>query len=680
MSAGADVRRHPLTTRLAAPPLPVGAVELAWIALVPCALVTIAAIVLLGPSLGHLLFAPGSNRLWPPGWWETMGRPEPTKQSRYLIAALAPALLFAAILAGPRRVALRPLVARAMVVAGQATLLALVTVALIDQHPLAINGSFLPATIGLDTLVPAGAVLLAALLVLRSPARRARLSTLGRETPRRRWVTLAIVAGLVAVWLLEAPTTDRLVERTIGLSGTWTLNDAIAVLDGRTPLVDYHPIYAKLLPYPTAIALWAFGTTTLVYTTFMAVLSGLTLLAVYSIFRTVVRSSLRALALFVPFLVMTDGGAGQGFGAFSMPAQWPMRFGSAYLLAWLTVQHLAGRRPRRAWVVFFVAGLMILNSLEFGMAATAATLAAWLCARPPGSVREAARLAANVVGGVLGAVVLVSAWTLVRAGALPDPELLLEWPRIFTTLGWFSLPLRAWDLHLAMYATFVACVAVAAIRLSRRDDDAILTSMLMWSGVFGLLAGGYYIGRPDIVKLTTLFSPWSFALTMLTVVALTGLGDRSWRPTLPRLLVLFGIAVSICTWGGFAQPWRQVSRLGQHGTKPQYLPRAEQFVGRYVGPGEKVAILLPMSYRISHDLGLRNVAPYGFMNAIVTRAQMQTLVDVLRREQVTAIFTPQPNSYLAQEGDAAPEQLQVLLDVGYRTVADEAGMVAFRSG
>ena len=41
---------------------------------------------------------------------------------------------------------------------------------------------------------------------------------------------------------------------------TWTLNDAFAVLDGRTPLVDYHLIYAKLLPYPAALVLLAFGT------------------------------------------------------------------------------------------------------------------------------------------------------------------------------------------------------------------------------------------------------------------------------------------------------------------------------------------------------------------------------------------------------------------------------------
>jgi hypothetical protein len=80
-----------------------GAAEVAWIALPPFALLAVAAIVLLGPPLGHAVFAPGSEQLWPPGWWETMGHPEPAKQGRYLVAALAPLLLAGTILVGARR-------------------------------------------------------------------------------------------------------------------------------------------------------------------------------------------------------------------------------------------------------------------------------------------------------------------------------------------------------------------------------------------------------------------------------------------------------------------------------------------------------------------------------------------------------------------------------------------------
>jgi len=678
MSAHADVRHGARPASAPARARRLDPAELAWAALAPCALATVAAIVLLGPPLGHLLFPPSGDRLWPAGWWEAAGRAEPTKQARYLIAILAPLPLLAAILLGPGRIALRPPIIRALTLAGQATLVALLAVALLEQHPLAVLGFPIPALVGPGRLLPAAAIVLAGLLALRSERLRPRLLALGRETRRRRRAAAALAVALVACWMLEAPVTDRLAEGTIGLSGTWSLNDAMAILGGRTPLVDFHPIYAKLLPYPTALVLSIFGTNTFVYTTFMAVLAGLALLAVYAIFRTVAGGSLPALALFVPFVAMTDVEADAGFHSLSLPPLWPMRFGGTYLLAWLVVRQLAGRRPRSTWAVFFAAGLLVLNSPEFGMAAAIATAAALTIAQPPRSARAAGRLAAHAALGALGAIALVALLTLVRAGELPHPGLLLEWPRIFTSLGWFSLPLRALDLHLAIYATFVAAVALAAVRLAGREEDRVLTGMLMWSGVFGLLVGGYYVGRPDVIKLTSLFSPWSFALSFLTVAVVAGLRERAWRPTLAGLLVLLGFGVSICTLTGAPQPQQELARLRGPGSEPRYLPAAERFVRRHVEPDETVAILLPMSYRISYDLRLRNVTPYGFMNAVVTRRQMQTLLDTLRREQVAAVFTPAPDSFLAHEADAAPEQLEALAEAGYEAVETRGGMVAFR--
>jgi hypothetical protein len=526
--------------------------------------------------------------------------------------------------------------------------------------------------------VPAAGLLLAATIALRRPAMRTRLAAAARETPRRHLASLVLVIGLIAIWMLEAPTTDALSEQAVGLNGTWTLNDTMAILSGRTPLVDFHPIYAKLLPYPTAVVLAAFGANTLVYTTFMALLTALTLLAVWAVFRTVARSSLAALALFVPFIAMTDVEGVKDVSVLAMPPMWPMRFGGAYLLAWLTVRQLAGRRPRSAWALAFVAGLLIVNCPEFGVAAALASAAAWLCARPPDSPPAAGRLVASAAGGLLSAAALVAVATFARAGELPRLDVLLEWPRIFGRLGLLSMPLQVVGLHLAIYATFVACIAVAAVRLAQRESDRVLTGMLMWAGTFGLLVGSYYVGRPDIAKLIAMLSPWSFALSMLAVAALAGLARRDWRTTAPRLLVLFGLAASIFTLGDFPWPHGQVSRLGRRGSAPLYMTQAKQFVSRYAQRDENLAILLPMSYRISYELRLQNVAPYGYMNAIVTRRQMATLLDTLRSERVAAVFTPEPESFLTSEGDAAPEQLEALAAAGYHPVGTQDGMIALR--
>ncbi len=659
----------------------VGPDALAWIALLPCGLLAVAAVALLGPPLGHLLFSPGSDTLWPPGWWEATGHAEPAKHARYLLAVLAPALLVAVVLVGSRRpIRLRTPIARALTLASQALVTALAVALLLKQNLLYNVDQPAPPLFGLGTVAIAAALLLIAAIALRRRAVAAWIAEHVRETRTRRRAALAVAIAFVAIWLLKALMTDRLTGDLVGLNIPFTMDDASAVMNGRTPLVDYHAIYAKLLPYPTSLVLSTFGTTIFAYTTWMALLDGLALLAVYAVFRLVARSSLLALGLFVPFVATSDLSdfsiAAGAVSPMTLTAMWPMRYGGAYLMAWLVARHIAGRRPQATWPLFVAGGLVAIDNLEFGLGAALATLAALLCARPPSSGRAALRLAANVAGGALGAIAAVCLLTLARTGELPDPALLFEWPRVFTTLGWFSIPLPTWGFHLALYATFVAAIAVAAVRLARRDDDALLTGMLAWSGVFGLLAGGYFVGRPDAYKIDGILSAWSFALALLTILCVRALAARDWRrPTVPQLMVLFGFGLTICSLGKISLPQEQIARLTKSLPAPVYEATVRQFVGARTHRGETVALLVPMGHRIAQDLGLRNVAPYAFMNAIVTRSQMQTLIDTLRRERVRQLFTSQPHSGLRQEGDTAVQQVRLLRSIGFEQTSSEAGIL-----
>jgi hypothetical protein len=683
----------PAQQRLLTRPSTLTVAEVAWVALVPCAALAVLAIVVLGPPLGHLLFTHTSDSLWPPTWWETTGRQEPAKQGRFLLAALAPLLLVGAILAGARRRPALPVPAtRALVFASYGLVLGLVAIALLEQRPAFTSPEEpiqtpVPAIFDLGRVVFAAACVALAVAALQHRALATRIARIARETPRRRLAALAFATAFAATWVLKAVTTDRLGLGVISLNLPWTLNDSIAVLDGRTPLVDFHPIYAKLLPYVTAPVLAVFGTSAFVYTTFMALLSGLALIAVYATFRRVTRSSLLACALFVPFVATSDVrvpielgvDAGRDASPMLLACLWPMRYGSAYLLVWLTARHLDGSRPHRPWLLFLVGGLLAIDNMEFGIAAVVATTAALLCAQPPSSLRSLRPLLLNAVAGVLAAVGLVVVITFAWSGQLPDFGLLLEWPRIFTTLGWFSMPLRTWDLHLAVYATFVAAIAVAAVRLVRRADDALLTSMLAWSGVFGLLTGGYFVGRPDAIKLTTILSGWSFALSMLTVASVRAMAARGFRPTAPQLLVLFGFALSVSSLALLSPPQRELDRLREPAPESAYMASAKQFIGERTRPGEKVAVLVPMSFAITHELRLHNVAPYGFMNAIVTESQMTRLLRTLHRERVSKVFVPAPRSSLLNEGDSAPEQLQLLETIGFQREQPVNGVIELRS-
>jgi hypothetical protein len=647
--------------------------EIAWAASIPCALLTLAAIVVLGPPLGHALLRPGSDALWPPTWAIAQGQPEPVEQGRFLLAVLAPPLYALAVLAASRRPPrLHPQAIRAIVWSGQVGALAFVVLAVLAQNGVVPAGREVSAYFGTRMFEVAAAIVAATLLVMRRERVRERIAHLALERTATRIACAAIAVAFSATWLIEGLDTDRLAEGAGVMD--WTLNDAFAVLNGHDPLVDYHLVYAKLLPYPAALALLAFGKNGFVYTLFTTVLSVFALLAVYALLRRLVRSSLLALGLFAPFVALSDTGH-----TMILPAMWPMRYGGAYLLAWLTARHLDGARPRRAWIVFLVAGVVTINDLEFGLAALLASAAALLCARPPRSARDLARLAGSLAAGLLGAIGLVSILTLARAGALPKPSLLLEWPRIFTNLGWFSIRMPTLGLHLAFYASFVAALGVAIVRLARGAQDTLLTAMLAWSGIFGLAAGGYYAGRSDEIKLESIFSTAAFALVLLTIACVRALAARGWRaPTLAELLVLLGFALSICMLTLLPPPGPLIARLTRHQPAAWYRPLAERFIRPHISPGQKVAILLPEGFRLAYELRLDNVSPYPFQDAIVTRHQMQTLIDALERERVTEVFMPAPGYKVLVEAEAAPEQVQRLREVGFERGASQPGMLELR--
>jgi hypothetical protein len=641
---------------------PLAPADLAWVALIPVAALSLAAMLLLGPPLGRVLFPHGRDLLWPPDWRQSMGHAEPTKHARYLIAALAPVLLAAVVLLGARRRwGLPPRTTRAVVLASELALVALVAFGMLGQQGTISSGSLEhppQPMFALATLAGAAALVVAALGVLRNGRLAAPIAQALRETTARRRIGFAIAVTASALWLIETVLSDRVAED----NGTfnWTLNDAFAVLDGRTPLADYRGIYGKLMPYPGAAVLEIFGANGFVYSLFLATLSVLALVAVYAILRQIAGSTLPALALFLPFSALS---------AFrhivNQAGLWPMRYGAAYLVAWLTALHLAGRRPSRAWVVFLVGGLGAVNSMEFGLGALGGSAVAIALARPPRTPRAALRLAGEAAAGVVGAIALVSAVTLSRAGQLPDPAVLLEWPRVFVNLGWFALPVPVTSMHLVLLATFAAAVVVAAVRSARGERD-VLTGMVAWSGVLGLAAGGYYVAHAQDGKLIALFSAWSFSLVLLTVVCVQALAARDWRGVrAPELLVLVGFAVAAWEVIHVPSPVPPMRRLAS-APAPQYRRAAEEFVGERTRHGEKVAIVLPEGHRIAYDLGLDNVSPYPFTNAIVTWRQMHTLIETVRREHVHAIFLPIPESYIGGEGTTAPEQIQLLEAAGYR--------------
>src|SRR5262249_29898021 len=156
----------------------------------------------------------------------------------------------------------------------------------------------------------------------------------------------------------------------------------------------------------------------------------------------------------------------------------------------------------RAWPLFLIAGLVLLNNTDFGIAALGASVAALLWAR----ARPLRRTALEALGGLALALALVVALLLVRTGAPPHVALLFSYARVFARGGFAMLPMRpAIGLSTVIFLTYVSAIGIATVRALRGDPGRAMTGMLAWTGVFGLGSGSYYVGHSLSELITYLF-------------------------------------------------------------------------------------------------------------------------------------------------------------------------------
>ena len=624
--------------------------ELAWIAAVPCAALTAVLVALLGPPLGDAFLGPhGGVTFWP----GVIPRPEPAEHGRYLLALLGPALLSAVVLLGRRRpLHLAPRLAQRLVLGSQVALVAFVVLCFAAQYDVISSAYrpqwemheryFTPATLLVALLAPP----LALAVLRRRPALGTRASA--PEPRARRWLAAGVAVAFTALWLLTAVYADGSLANAahaVVANLVASLSESFAVLNGRTPLVDFHAQYGQLVPYVPAVTMALFGASIGTFTITMATLSGLALLAVYAVLRRVTRSSLFALALYAPFVAtgffMAIGPLDNRYGPSNLFSLWPIRYGGPYLLAWLLARHVDGAAPRRAWPLFVVGGLVVVNNPEFGAGAVAALAVALALVRPPGTRGSAGRLLAEALGGLLAAIALVALLALVRTGELPHFGWALEFSKLYGIDGLALVPLPRIGIYLAVYVTFAAAIALAAVRIARREPDAVLTAMLVWSGAFGLLAGAYFAGRSHPHVLIDLFSPWALALALLTVAVVRSLAARGWRRPRPaELAVLFGFGLTVCSLAQTPTPWSQLSRIRDR--VPYSILKQTQaaaFVAERTAPGEKVGIFIPLGHRIAYDTGRTNVLPYSGTIAILTTQQYVRAIAAVRAEGAHRLFT-----------------------------------------
>jgi hypothetical protein len=651
----------------------------AWLSVLPIAAGAVLAFLVLAPPLGRLLFSGNGSYAFLPDVAQNV-RPEPTEHARYLLALCVPALLAIAIAVAPRwQPRIAGSLARVALPVAQLLLGGVVVACIVAQYRLRYGEVYLePGTAGPfalryftpPTLAVAAALAVTALAAIRW-APGAAVASLLRE-PRRRRAACTLAAAIVtAIWLLSAVHTDQSVNSVpwgFRFHLGYTLDEAFAVVNGLTPLVDFSAQYASLWPFVSALALLTFGKTVLVFTIVMCTISGIALLAVFGVLRRAAGSSVAALALYVPFLATSlfflEGSFSTPSNVAGYYAAFPLRYAGPFLLAWLTARHVDRRGGATGvFLLSTASGLVVLNNVDFGVAALAATVAALVFAT--GDLRRATlvRLAACLGGGLLTALALVSVLTLARAGSLPRLWRLVDYARTVGLGSLGDMPINgALGLHVAIYLTYVGAIGVATTRALRRAANRVLTGMLAWSGIFGLCSAGYWVGRSHPVALKYLFAAWALNLALLTIAVVRDLrANPSRRPTIAAVAVLFGFGLAASSIAQVPAPWTQVRRLEGSFAPLEPAPyatplaasanaRTRAFVASLAdGParfvvkrGAPVAILLSNGHRVADAYGVRNVSPYTGVQSTVTVERVDAVIDALRKAGGNTIILPSP--------------------------------------
>jgi hypothetical protein len=666
--------------------------ELAWLLAPPVAALTVLLIVALGPSVGDLLLPRSSV-----AFFEVMLsqlRPEPHEQGRVLVALAGPLLLAAAIALAARRTPRMPATAIAPLVWAAQALLAIATVVVFaiqrgivygqtyeEAQPFRqgyfTNATLIVALLGTVTIVVA----------TRTARVRDMAARVMQETTARRVAWTLTATLLIAIWLLHAVNTEGTVVREnfpAAYHLEFTLDETWAVLNGRTPLVDFAAQYGSLWPYPVAAVMRLLGASVGTFTVTMCVISGLALLAMYDVLRRLARSSLAGLLLFAPFIAtsffLLRGPLSNRYTLATIFADYPLRFAGPWLLAWLTVRRLDRSRDgrhesgdARTWPLFLVAGLVAMNNTDHGIPALGALVAALVWTGPL-SRRGLVSLAVNALAGLAAAYALVALLTIVRAGALPDPSLMFRFASLYAGAGFAMMPMPRLGLHIVIYMTFAAALAVATVRavtLSHDGRERALTGALAFVAIFGLGSGTYYAGRSHPEVLVTSFAAWSLTLALLTLLAMRRLASEAARgrrwPEPAVVVCLLAFCVTACSLAQTPTPWSQVDRLQATGRPILRAPDGQELVAAHVRRGEHVAILMLLGHRIADDVGVTNVSPYTTALAMPAVTQLYDVVIALRRAGGTKVFLPtQPGSM--------PDVRPALAAIGYgRVAADKTG-------
>lgn len=665
--------------------LPRDGVGGAWLLVPAAGLALAAAVAALHPLLTRALTGHPTPAQLPLAAAVPLMHPEPDELALYLLCLVVPPLVVWGLsLAGPRLPRPRAGVLTAAAIVAQSATAAFVLRMWWFQN------RKVHAFFAVDRVALGAAAVVAASTGAWAVARWLRSGgALAEGRPLRRASPILAAAGAAAYALFHLSTVvfddASLLSApdTVVFHLPYTVGEFAAVLNGRTPGVDFFPQYVWFLQYLLAPPFRLAGLTVHTYTVAMAALSFVALMLLWDVFRRVTGSAWMALGLFVllvalafhPVEIVSSGRPAHAFNYFAVG---PLRYFGPFVVTWLVTWYLCRPSDLRAGLVFAGAGLSALNNLDFGVPALGgAVLALGLVAlsQPGPRVRPVLRLVGVAALGLAAACATFEAVALLRSGHLVRFSSMTVFQRAFAVLGFSMLPMPRWGMHWNVYLTFMVGLGAGVVRLAavRRAAgvpaqaaaaDRRLGGVLVQASVFGAGALSYYVGRSHWAVLPAVFAAWGVALVLLAWLGLRGgvaVLRREPLAVVPALLALLALAVP----AGEALPLRRPRHLYAAPTPldrgtASYVVDASRYAGllrRATRAGEKVMISYPAGHLAASLAGVDDVFPFVESGSCLVVGQVDEIVARMKANGVTKHFGPAGPELRAR---VAAEQLPIL--------------------
>jgi hypothetical protein len=467
-------------------------------------------------------------------------------------------------------------------------------------------------------------------------------------------LTLMFVSTVAAMSLAIYTTATQYAAPTVTTYHFQFVEEELtAILAGRVPDVTFVPQYVNVFGYLTAPWFAIFGTSIGSFTTVMAIFSGLAFLAVGLLFKSLFKSWLLTAVLYVLFLsIAMLPGYRFSYGVVTIvnyPALMPFRYLGPFLLLAAISYSLRRQQPRWWFAIGILSGLVLANNLDFGLAATLATLVAALIGGSDLRDRSWRFPIISLIGVAVGFLAFwLALWC--QAGRFPSLHQYAFFAVNLGTNGAYSEKIGTiFGVQLVLWCTYASCVAIPIFRWirGRRDNMTRLRDgLLVFVGVFGFGSGLYYVDRALQPVVKGLVVTWAIAATLLAWeivirirVQLQTRGRIHWAIALPLALTVSLTGLAIGSFSDTRNLAGQIRLLTSTQKRVDFLnPHLIRAIKSCTPQGEHVILMMPNGYSVALQAGVSNWMPYNNPGTVATKSQISYLEHVVGQEHVGEVY------------------------------------------